>query len=230
MTCFRCSKADHERALLFLAQTDVAGIRDSIKSVLAPGEAEALSQGQGEGHTGLIVGGGGTTRTAVYTLRYELGCSKIYIINRLASEVEDIIADYASKGVHDIHFLPTPEAALALEAPPRFIVNAIPCLPPTTEGEKTARQTITAVLERGGNGSSVFLEMCYFPHTWTEVCQLAKDNDWKVVQGMECMYHQAVAQQLLWLGQPADGTDLLSVGRSAAEHELQLRAAGAAPH
>ncbi|CAO1616765.1 unnamed protein product [Jaminaea pallidilutea] len=215
---------------LVATNTDVAGIRDSILAVV-PKESRPTASSSNN-HIGLVIGGGGTTRTSVYTLRFELHCKEIYIINRLDAEVEAIVADFAKQGIHDVYQLKTPEQVAELREAPRFIVNAIPCMEPVTDGEKLARATLAALLRRrdASQGNHYFLEMCYFPHTWTDVCEMAKQSGFTVVQGMECMYHQAVAQQLLWLGSAPKGVDLLAEGRAAAEEELRQRSAGKAPH
>ncbi|EPQ32011.1 uncharacterized protein PFL1_00209 [Pseudozyma flocculosa PF-1] len=230
-TIFFRTDADGQRRLV-ATNTDVAGIRDSILTSLPASSRPTASGAESSSHIGLVVGGGGTTRTAVYTLRYELHCSDIYIVNRIDDEASAIIDDFASQGVTGIHQLKTPADVAQLRAVPRFIVNAVPSFEPQTDGEKLARATLTAVLERGQaqgpDGERVVLEMCYFPHTWTTVCQMAQDNGWEVIQGMEAMYHQAVAQQLLWIPETG-GVDLLAVGRRGAEEEIERRAQGLAP-
>ncbi len=194
---------------------------------------------------GLIVGGGGTTRTSIFTLRFRLGCGPIYIINRLASEVQTIVDDFASKGVHDVHHLQTPEdVAAAFEEPsrmPEFIVNAIPSYEPQSDEEKLARKTLLRVLalpQREGMPAPehfpqpTFLEMAYHPTVLTPISLHAEKQGWNVVLGVECMYHQAIAQQHLWLSPPAtpearkqlDET-MLAAGRQAAEKILRARGA-----
>ncbi|CAO1637707.1 unnamed protein product [Jaminaea pallidilutea] len=214
---------------LVATNTDVAGIRDSILAVMPKDSRPSASSSNN--HIGLVIGGGGTTRTAIYTLRFELLCKEIYIINRLDVEVEAILADFAKQGIHNVYQLKTPEHVAELRETPKFIVNAIPCMDPVTDGEKLARATLVSLLKRRNpsQGDHYFLEMCYFPHTWTNVCEMAKESGFTVVQGMECMYHQAVAQQLLWLGPAPNGVDLLTEGRTAANEELSLRQAGKPP-
>lgn len=53
-------------------------------------------------------------------------------------------------------------------------VSAIPCFPPKTPEEIRARDTLTAVLDLPEKGA--LLEMCYHPHTWTDICTLAKER------------------------------------------------------
>lgn len=240
-------------SLLFLSilpsQTDVDGIRDSIRTAVAPSELAAFEALPDSERIGMVVGGGGTTRTAVVTLRMELNCTgPIYIINRFDHEVQAIIEDFASKGLHDIHHLKSPEDVQRLLASqgkrPSYIVNAIPSFEPTTEEEKLARKTLTAVLSlRNPTTSSdhpnspcvradlpsAFLEMCYFLHLWTDACTLAQNEGWKIVTGEKCMYLQALAQQVLWLGSTPAGVDLTEAGRKGAEFEQERRRKGEEP-
>src|SRR6202035_3168836 len=68
--------------------TDCIGIRDALLSKSAP-----VREGDnGQGSTaGMVIGGGGTTRAAVYALNKYLGCSPIYLVNRDRQEVRDVL-------------------------------------------------------------------------------------------------------------------------------------------
>ena len=184
----------------------------------------------------VIVGGGGTTRTSIYTLRFRLHVSRIYIINRLDSEVEAIVADFKSKGVEGIEQLKTPQDVQRLMkgSPPDFIINAIPSYAPQSDGERVARATLEAVLSLASVPASkstqqqpLFLEMCYHSHPWTIISTYAQSKGWKIIQGMEAMIHQAIAQQVLWLP-PCDKEQmdaLHTAGRKAVFDALRARGA-----
>lgn len=136
----------------------------------------------------------------------------------------------------DIQHLKTPHEAESLSVRPAFIVNAIPSFEPTTDEERLGRRTLEATLALSRSPKfkddglpRAFLEMCYFPHVWTDVCTFAKEQGWNVVTGEECMYLQGVAQQLLWAGQPLVGVDLREEGRKGALAEQERRAKGLPP-
>lgn len=170
--------------------TDCLGIRDAF-----------LTNVQGSpyrGKPGLVVGGGGTCRAAVYTLQKFLGCSPIYIVNRDASEVEAVLQECRARGVGDnlIH-VSTSTQAKQLPAP-GAVVSAVPDFTPVTEHEKTAREILSIMLN--GNEKGALLEMCYHPSPDTEISRLALNSGWQVIGGIEAMIGQGLAQANLWTG------------------------------
>ncbi|KAL4917608.1 hypothetical protein BDW62DRAFT_183486 [Aspergillus aurantiobrunneus] len=185
--------------------TDCIGIREAL--------VQGAPDGAGAAHfndkPALIVGGGGTARTAIYVLRKWLGVSRIYIVNRDAGEVEAILAEdrarnaYASKSGAIAPLIPVsdPAAAATLEAPVA-IVSGIPNYPPQTEGESRARETLRVLLGRQTHerDQGVILEMCYHPVPWTEIAQMASDARWKVILGSEALIWQGLEQARLWTG------------------------------
>ncbi|KAL4791759.1 quinate dehydrogenase [Aspergillus venezuelensis] len=190
--------------------TDCIGIREALVQN-SPGGAAHFA-----GKPALIVGGGGTARTAVYVLRKWLGVSKIYIVNRDASEIEAILSEDKTRnpsagqegsGLAPLIPVPNPSVAKTLAAPVA-IVSGIPNYPPTTEEEILARETLRALLNAQTHESAqgVILEMCYHPHPWTEIAQMAADASWKVILGSEALIWQGLEQARLWTG-----TDVVGV-------------------
>lgn len=176
--------------------TDVLGVRDAFLNNAADTSYV--------GKAGLVVGGGGTCRAAVYALRDLLGCSSVYIVNRDAAEVDAVISEYASKGAAQglIH-VSSVEQAQSLSAP-GIIVSAVPDFAPKTANEHTARAILQTFLERGNTGSPL-LEMCYHPSPDTAISRLADAAGWQVIGGVEAMIGQGLAQASLWTGLELDG-------------------------
>ncbi|OJJ79004.1 shikimate dehydrogenase family protein [Aspergillus glaucus CBS 516.65] len=185
--------------------TDCIGIREALvqnKLVATNGEDSF------RGKPALIVGGGGTARTAVYVLRKWLGASKIYIVNRDSAEVEAILKEDGERNpnpVAPLIHVSEPAVAAGLEKP-AAIVSGIPNYPPKTPEEIKARGVIQAFFSGGSplSGDSykgVILEMCYHPVPWTEIAQLASDAGWKVILGSEALIWQGLEQARLWTGQ-----------------------------
>jgi quinate dehydrogenase len=178
--------------------TDCIGIREALLQG-SPNGAEHF-----RGKPALIVGGGGTARTAIYVLRKWLAVSKIYIVNRDEKEVEAILAEDKQRN-------PSPQAALVpvsdpsvaatLEAPVA-VVSGIPNYPPQTEEETRARETLRVLLNRQTHekDQGVILEMCYHPLPWTDIAQMAQDARWKVILGSEALIWQGLEQARLWTG------------------------------
>lgn len=190
--------------------TDVLGIRDAFLNNVA-GTSYV-------GKPAVIVGGGGTCRAAVYTLRDLLGCSPIYIVNRDKSEVDAVIDEYASRGAAQglIHAATKEQAASVPQ--PGIIVSAVPDFVPKTTKEVEARQILETFLQRGDAGSPL-LEMCYHPSPDTAISRLAKSSGWQVIGGIEAMLGQGLAQASLWTGLPIDGPLREQVSRSVKDSQ-----------
>jgi quinate dehydrogenase len=161
------------------------------------------------GKPGLVVGGGGTSRAAIYAFQRFLGCSPIYIVNRDKGEVDAVISECHSRGFRQdiIHVSSVTEAESL--APPVAIVSGIPDFPPQTEEEKTAREIVKTFLNAPEKGA--LLEMCYHPSPNTEIDALAREHGWQVIMGTEAMIAQGLEQARLW-----SGLELMDLPRDAA--------------
>ncbi|KAJ9608142.1 hypothetical protein H2200_007130 [Cladophialophora chaetospira] len=174
--------------------TDCLGIRDAFFS--------NVEGSPYRGKPGLVVGGGGTCRAAVYALRRFMDCSPVYIINRDAEEVEAVIRECRARGLGQnlIHVSSTDQARKL--AAPGAIVSAVPDFSPVTENEKTAREILSIFVN--GNERGALLEMCYHPSPDTEISRLALQAGWQVIGGIEAMIGQGLAQASLWTGLEID--------------------------
>lgn len=187
---------------LWGTNTDTIGIRDAFMCNL---DEEVLEQCRGR--PGLIVGGGGTCRAAIYALEEFLGCSKIYILNRDKEEVRAVIEgrEAAATGRQTppvtIRHITSPSEIhdLSLD-PPSLIISAVPDYPPSTPAEYAVRDTLKAFLDLTPAGErGAVLEMCYHPSPNTGITRLAEGCGWKVIGGLEAMVGQGLGQARLWL-------------------------------
>lgn len=170
--------------------TDTIGVREAFMQNI-DGVAQAAA-----GRPAMVIGGGGACRAAIYALWKWLGATQIYMVNRIASEVESIIADFRSNGVDaEFIYVSSTEQAHKLETP-FLVVGTVPDLTPQELGEVTAREIIEHFLARSNKGS--ILEMCYHPHPRTTFYTLGERAGWQMVYGTEAMIWQGVAQQVLW--------------------------------
>ncbi|RMZ85439.1 hypothetical protein DV737_g871, partial [Chaetothyriales sp. CBS 132003] len=172
--------------------TDTVGVRDAFLNNV-PSSVISASRGK----AGLIVGGGGTCRAAIYALQIFLGCEPVYIINRDESEVVAVLSECRARDQADklIHVSSLAQAE-ALQAP-ALVVSAVPNFTPSTDSERIVRQILSHFLEAG---RGALLEMCYHPSPDTQIAQLAQERGWQVIGGIEAMIAQGCAQSQLWAG------------------------------
>ncbi|EGW30733.1 uncharacterized protein SPAPADRAFT_142469 [Spathaspora passalidarum NRRL Y-27907] len=141
---------------------------------------------------GLVIGGGGTSRAAIYAL-HEMGCDKIYWVNRTSSKLHEIKESFPSD--YNIEILETKEQVDASE-PVSLVVS---CVPATSELDKDLLVKIEALLLKGSEskqGGFVpnLLEAAYKPRV-TPVMKLAQDKyEWNVIPGVEMLVNQGERQ------------------------------------
>src|SRR5215469_12726319 len=166
--------------------TDVNGIRDAFyQNIMNPDEVF-------HNKPGLIVGGGGAARSAVYALQRWMQCKPIYIVNRDKSEVDAVIEECQSKGFgDDLVHVATLEQAQSLEGP-GAMVACVPNFAPKTSEELTARLVLECMLAKPYKGA--ILEMCYHPSPWTQIAEISKNAGWQVILGTEAMIYQGLEQ------------------------------------
>jgi quinate dehydrogenase len=185
--------------------TDCIGVREAFLQNF-PG---ILSESRGA--AGLVIGGGGACRSAVYALWKWLGIRRIYLVCRLKEEVDTVMDSFKATAFDgELVYVGTIEEARALEAP-IAIVGTVPDFPPKTEGELLARDLTNEFLGKARKG--YVLEMCYHPEPQTSFYKLAQAAGWKVLPGTESMIYQGVAQQVLWTESAPDRFDLTEASR-----------------
>ncbi|KAF2431289.1 shikimate/quinate 5-dehydrogenase [Tothia fuscella] len=172
--------------------TDVVGIREAFyQNVDRPGEVF-------QGRPGMVIGGGGAARSAVYSLRRMMNCKPVYLVNRDKSEVDSVIEECKSKGFgQNLIHVETLAQAEKLAAP-GAIVSCVPDYPPISKQEHQARNVLECMLGKKEKG--VILEMCYHPSPWTEIGNLSEKAGWQVILGTEAMIYQGLEQDMLWTG------------------------------
>ncbi|TVY84445.1 Quinate dehydrogenase [Lachnellula suecica] len=184
------------KRLLVGTNTDHIGIREAFFQNLPKGANSDIYRGR----PGMVIGGGGACRSAVYALHRWVGCNQIYIVNRDVSEVQAVIESCKKAGFGDslIHVKTVAEAE-ALEAA-GAIVSCIPNFPPKTPEEIEARAVIEVFLEKKEKGA--ILEMCYHPTPFTEIGIASEKLGWQVILGTEAMIYQGLEQDRHWTGKP----------------------------
>lgn len=172
--------------------TDTIGVRESFYQNIA--EPDKVIHGR----PGMVIGGGGAARSAVYALIQFMKCQTVYLVNRDPGEVDAVISWCKSQGYGDglVHVTNAAQAE-TLEGP-GAIVACVPNFPPSTEAEKVARRVAEVFLNKPHKGA--MLEMCYHPSPWTELGALAEKAGWQVILGTEAMIYQGLQQHAYWHG------------------------------
>lgn len=180
------------KRLLCGTNTDCIGIREAILQNITPAQAANM-----KGKPGMVIGGGGTCRAAVYALKTYLECSEVYLVNREPAECHQVISECKAQGFGDnLYYVPSSAKAKALPVP-HVVVSAIPDFPPNKPAEHETRAIIKEFLGKENKG--VLLEMCYHPSPDTAIAQIARGEGWKVVEGIEAMIWQGLEQDKVWL-------------------------------
>ena len=170
--------------------TDCIGIHHALIAA-DPNIAE-----RAKGRPGMVIGGGGACRAAVYALQAFVGCSKVYVVNRDAKEVDLVLSAFKKVGFNtSCCYIDTSSEAMALE-PPVVIVSTIPDLSPRSDEEIRARAVVSTIM--GVSPKAIFLDMCYHPSPETQLMSLARQSNLSVISGIEAFFHQAVASNSLW--------------------------------
>lgn len=195
--------------------TDTLGVRDSI--LFHAGDI--VDESAKSGRPGLVYGGGGACRLAVYALCAYLKCPTIYVVNRFASEVEELAKSMKEGGFSGeiVHIL-SPEMAQDVEAP-LLAVLTVPDFEPHSDEEKLARSTLQVFMDRQ---KGAVLEMCYHPNPVTALSRAFESLGWRVISGVEAMIYQGIAQQVLWTGR--DFSDVVGEVRRHIYDDLGIEA------
>lgn len=189
-------REENGKRLLVGTNTDTVGIRESFYRNVSDPDAVFHRR------PGMVVGGGGAARSAVYALQRWMQCSPIYIVNRDRNEVAAVITECKERGFReDLIDVATLKQAKELEGP-GAIVACVPDFEPSSEEEKEARAVLQCMLDKPHKGA--ILEMCYHPSPWTAIGDLSEKAGWQVMLGTEAMVYQGFEQNKFWTGKSVD--------------------------
>ncbi|RLV92022.1 Pentafunctional AROM polypeptide [Spathaspora sp. JA1] len=159
--------------------TDWTGIINSFKRSGVPSIENSKING-------LVIGGGGTSRAAIYAL-HNMGCSKIYWINRTSSKLYEIKESFPKE--YNIEILETIEQIQQVES----VSLVVSCVPATSELDKELLVKIEALLSKPGEFKRL-LEAAYKPRI-TPIMKLAsEEHKWQVIPGAEMLVNQGERQ------------------------------------
>lgn len=147
---------------------------------------------------GLVIGGGGTSRAALFAL-HDMGCKKIYMINRTISKIVDIKDSFPSD--FNIEILESIEDAEKSD-PVSLVVSCIPADKPLDD---SLSEKISVVLKRGietkvGDFTPSLVDAAYKPRV-TPMMKLANEKyHWNVIRGVEMLVNQGEEQFEIFTG------------------------------
>ncbi len=204
-----CNTVFWRDSKLIGTNTDIVGVRESFY--------QNVPSSSFEGKPGLVLGGGGAARSAVYALVKYMGCKTVYLVNRDASEVEAVMAWCKSQGYgNGLVHVSTSSQAENLEGP-GAMVACVPNYPPATDAEWEARRVFECFLNKSHKGA--ILEMCYHPTPWTDIAEMSEKAGWEVILGTEAMIYQGFEQSRLWTGREISEL-LVEKVKQAVAHQL----------
>lgn len=209
-------REENGQRLTYGTNTDCVGIREAILRNARP---ELLAAAHGR--PAMVIGGGGTSRAALFALNEFLGFDTIYIVNRCKSEVEIMMRECTASGL-DTCLIHVPTEAQAKVLPgPGLVVSAIPDLPPTDEYERSVHKIVKMMLQKSDTG--VLLEMCYHPSPNTAIYNSAVRAAWQVISGTEAMIWQGLEQDKYWTGREIQDMPVLEVKNAIAAQLTKAR-------
>ncbi|KAL9061548.1 MAG: hypothetical protein Q9162_000080 [Coniocarpon cinnabarinum] len=189
--------------------TDVVGVREAFRQNVLDMEMIA-------GRPGLVIGGGGAARSALYALNKWIKCPVIYIVNREDSEVAAMISACKTQGLQaNLHHVTDLSQARSCEDV-GAVIGCVPDFAPETAREKQVKLIAAEFLHRRNKGA--LLEMAYHPKAWTSLADLAQKAGWQVILGTEAMIWQGLEQDRLWTGRPLDELPVEKVKQTVAQH------------
>ncbi len=183
--------------------TDWQGMVLALRNTGAHGTAGILTE------AGMVIGGGGTARAAIYALK-NMGYSPIYLVGRNRNKLADLTKNFSDD--YNIQLLSSVDEAQRLPEGQQPAV-AIGTIPGDTPIDATMRDILGSIFKvgpNGGNARKVLLEMAYKPSV-TALMELATGSGWKTVPGLEALVGQGIHQFKLW----TDIMPLYDVSRDA---------------
>lgn len=143
--------------------------------------ASHFGQKQQQPTVGLVIGAGGASRAALYSM-HKAGIKKIFLVNRTLATAEKVKEDFSQ--AFDINVVPRLED---LSEKPDVIVGTVPA-ETTTEGQFSSLFGLRGLC----------IDMSYKPRQTPLLTAAQKHQEWDTVTGLEVLLAQAFDQFRLW--------------------------------
>lgn len=159
--------------------------------------------------SGLVVGGGGTARAAIYAL-HAMGYTPIYILGRSKSKIQELISSFPEE--YNLEILHPSEQPLNMTSVPTAAISTIPAdkpLDPNVRkfldhwlfGVNNGDLKVKSIGSQGGKMTvkQILLEMAYKPAV-TDMMEMARGGGWTTISGLEVLAGQGWYQFEAWTG------------------------------
>lgn len=185
------SQGPNGKTVLTGYNTDWQGMVLSLRNGGARGNQPGLLE------AGVVVGGGGTARAALFALK-NMGYSPIYLVGRNKQKLVALTEGFPSD--YNIQVISSEAEAKGIPAGQRPTV-AIGTIPGDSPIAPELQQTINALFSaaQSPSGKRILLEMAYKPSV-TSLMNLATSAGWETIPGLEVLVGQGVHQFRLWTG------------------------------
>ncbi|KAI9674110.1 MAG: 3-dehydroquinate dehydratase (3-dehydroquinase) [Caeruleum heppii] len=178
--------------------TDWQGMMYSLRQAGAAGPLASDINGT-PSQSGMIIGGGGTARAAIFAL-HAMGYSPLYLVGRNSDKLLKMIDTFPSTyNIRILNDVKAIEQMRGEDAP----VAAIGTIPADREIDAGLKDILVKIFDKTDGGEAdpkrVLLEMAYKPSV-TELMRLAAAGAWVPVPGLEALSSQGMYQFELWTG------------------------------
>ncbi|MCJ1439232.1 3-dehydroquinate dehydratase (3-dehydroquinase) [Xylographa pallens] len=146
--------------------------------------------------SGLIIGGGGTARAAVYAL-HEMGYSPLYLAGRSPEKLKSLIETFPN--TYQLQAITSREEVSSIEQVPYIAIGTIPADKPIDHDTEAILKELFRLSSQVARPKAILLEMAYKPRT-TTLMKLATDVGWDTIPGLEVLAGQGIFQFQLWTG------------------------------
>ncbi|MCJ1396635.1 3-dehydroquinate dehydratase (3-dehydroquinase) [Xylographa bjoerkii] len=140
--------------------------------------------------SGLIVGGGGTARAAIYAL-HEMGYSPLYVVGRSQEKVRSLIETFPA--TYQLQVLSSPEDVNGLEQVPHIAIGTIPADKPIDRHMEAILKELFHLSPQRAHQKAILLDMAYKPRS-TALMELAAQDGWETIPGLEALVGQGLFQ------------------------------------
>ena len=161
--------------------------------------------------SGLVIGGGGTARAAIYAL-HAMGYRPVYVLGRSKTKIKELVSSFPED--YDLAILNPSEQPLNMTSVPAAAISTIPADKPidadikkfldhwlfgVNDGELQVKAEDGG--SRGGKTTvkQILLEMAYKPAV-TDMMEMARRAGWTTIPGLEVLAGQGWYQFEAWTG------------------------------